>query len=109
MSSLVQSKRRWPIIASALLLCAITSCDNSHKIIVGKWRAAGDSSAMVWEFSQDGSVLMESTRGKYSFGAQKRIKIQTPFATSVYQMEISENSMTLTDPRGSKLKFTKLK
>ncbi|HEV2841806.1 MAG TPA: hypothetical protein VGW39_10805 [Chthoniobacterales bacterium] len=110
MSSLVQSKMRWAIIAvSAFLLCAVTGCDNSQKIIVGNWQSAGASSAMVWEFSQDGSVLMGGTRGKYSFGDQKRIKIQTPFGTSVYQMEISENSMTLTDPRGSKLKFTKQK
>jgi outer membrane biogenesis lipoprotein LolB len=107
MSSLVQHKRRWAIVASALLLCAITGCDNSQKIIVGQWRSAGDSSAMVWEFARDGSVLMGSTRGKYSFGDQKRIKIQTPFGTSVYQIEISESRMTLTDPRGSKLEFTK--
>lgn len=109
MSSLVQHKRRWAIVASALLLCAITGCDNSHKLIVGQWRSAGDSSAMVWEFSKDGSVLMGDTRGKYSFGDQKRIKIQTPFGTSVYQIEISESRMTLTDPKGSKLEFTKLR
>ena len=109
MSSLVQHKLRWAFIASALLLCAVTGCDNSQKIIVGQWRSAGDSSAMVWEFSQDGSVLMAGTRGKYSFGDQKRIKIQTPFATSLYQIEISESRLTLTDPKGSKLEFTKLR
>lgn len=63
---------------------------------------------MVWEFAQDGSVLMDGTRGKYSFGSQKRIKIQTPFGTSFYQIEISANRMTLTGPKGSKLEFTKL-
>ena len=109
MSSLVQYKRRWAIIASALLLCSVTGCDNSHKVIVGQWRSEGDASAMVWEFSKDGSVLMGGTRGKYSFGDQGRIKIQTPFGTSVYQLELSENSMTLTEPRGSKLRFTKVK
>ena len=109
MSSLVQYKSRWASIASALLLFAVTGCDNSHKIILGQWRSPGDSNAMVWEFSKNGSVLMGSIRGKYSFGDSKRIKIQTPFGTSVYQMAISENSMTLTDPSGSKLEFTKLK
>lgn len=109
MSSLVQLKRRWAIVASAFLLCAITGCDNSPKLIVGQWRSAGDASAMVWEFAKDGSVLMGETRGKYSFGDQKRIKIQTPFGTSLYQIEISEGRMTLTDPRGSKLEFTKLR
>lgn len=107
--AVAQHKPWWVIVALALLLCAATGCDRSHKVIVGQWRSAGDSSAMVWEFAKDGSVLMGSTRGKYSFGDQKRIKIQTPFGTSVYQMEISENSMTLTDPRGSKLEFTKLR
>ena len=107
--AVAQHKSWWVVIALALLLCAATGCENSHKIIIGKWRAAGDSSAMVWEFSKDRSVLMGSTRGKYSFGDGKRIKIQTPFGTSVYQMEISENRMTLTDPSGSKLEFTKLK
>lgn len=106
--NLVQHKSRWAITAAALLLCAVTGCDSSHKIIVGKWRSA-DSNAMVWEFSKDGSILMGSTRGKYSFGDQKRIKIQTPFGTSVYQMEISENRLILTDPSGSKLDFARLK
>jgi len=50
---------------------------------------------------------MGSSRGKYSFGDNKRIKIQTPFGTSVYQMDISENRLILTDPSGSKLEFTK--
>lgn len=109
MSSLVEYKRRWAIVASALLLCAVTGCDNSQKIVVGQWRSAGESSAMVWEFSKDGSVLMGGTKGRYSFGDQKRIKIQTPFGTSVYQIAISENRMTLIDPKGSKLEFTKVR
>lgn len=107
--AVAQLNPRCLIIALALLLCVATGCESSHKIIIGKWRSAGNSSAMVWEFSEDGSVLMGNTRGKYSFGDQKRIKIQTPFGTSVYQMEISENRMILTDPSGSKLEFTKVK
>lgn len=111
MSNVAKKASRMPvlILASALLLCTATGCENSHKLIVGKWRSAGDSSAMVWEFSKDRSVLMGTTLGKYSFGDGKRIKIQTPFGTSFYQMEISEDRMTLTDPRGSKLEFTKLR
>jgi hypothetical protein len=105
----VLSKSRLVIIASALLLCAIAGCGSSHNDIVGKWHAAGDASAMVWEFSKDGSVLMGSTRGRYSFGDRDRVKIQTPFGTSVYQMEFSEDRMILKDPNGSKLEFTRLK
>jgi len=102
-------KSRLMIIVSALLLCAMAGCGSSHNDIVGKWRAAGDSSAMVWEFFKDGSVLMGSTRGRYSFGDRDRVKIQTPFGTSIYQMEFSVDHMILRDPIGSKLEFTKLK
>jgi hypothetical protein len=87
----------------------MAGCGSSHDDIVGKWHATGDSSAMVWEFSKDGSVLMGSTRGRYSFGDRDRVKIQTPFGTSVYQMELSENRMILKDPNGSKLEFTRSK
>jgi hypothetical protein len=62
---------------------------------------------MVWEFSKDGSVLMGNTRGKYSLGDSARIKIQTSFGTSVYQMELSGDQMSLKDANGSKLAFTK--
>ena len=106
---LAQYKSRLVIIASALLLCAMAGCGSSHNDIVGNWRTAGDSSAMVWEFSRDGSVLMGSTRGRYSFGDRDRVKIETRFGTSVYQMELSGDRMILRDPTGSKLEFTKIK
>jgi hypothetical protein len=64
---------------------------------------------MVWEFSNDGSVLMGTNRGRYSFGNNNRIKIETPIATSVYQMELVGDKMTLRDPNGSKLVLTKVK
>jgi hypothetical protein len=97
------------ILVSALVLYAMTGCGSSHHDIVGKWRAVGDSNAMVWEFSKDGSLLMGSTRGRYSFGDRERVKIETRFGTSVYQMEFSEDRMILRDPSGSKLEFTKTK
>jgi hypothetical protein len=97
------------ILVSALVLYAMTGCGGSQHDIVGKWRAAGDSSAMVWEFSKDGSVLIGSTRGRYSFGDRDRVKIQTPFGTSVYQMDLSKDHMILKDPSGSKLEFTRSK
>jgi hypothetical protein len=95
-------------IASLTLLWVVSGCGGSQDNIVGKWRAAGDSSAMVWEFSEDSSVLMGSTRGKYTFGSN-RVKIQTPFGTTVYQMDLSEDRMTLKAPGGSKLEFTRSK
>jgi hypothetical protein len=63
---------------------------------------------MVWEFSEDSSILMGSTRGKYTFG-RNRVKIQTPFGTTVYQLDLSEDRMILKDSSGSKLEFTRSK
>ena len=97
------------VLACSLLLWALAGCDISEKDIVGKWQAAGDSTAVVWEFAKDGSVLIGSTKGKFTFGDQGRVKIQTAFGTSVYQIELSADHMTLKDPRGSKLEFTKSK
>jgi hypothetical protein len=96
------------ILTSALLLCAMVGCESSQNDIIGKWRS-GDSSAMVWEFAKDGSVLMGSTKGRYSFGDRNRVKIETPFGTSIYQLELADNRMLLTDPTGSKLEFTRMK
>jgi hypothetical protein len=76
---------------------------------VGAWRVGDDSTAMVWEFSNDGSVLMGTNRGRYSFGDNNRIKIETSIATSVYQMELVGDKMTLRDPNGSKLVLTRVK
>jgi hypothetical protein len=95
-------------VASLTLLWVVSGCGGSQDNIVGTWRAAGDSSAMVWEFSEDSSVLMGSTRGKYTFGSN-RLKIQTPFGTTVYQMDLSEDRMILKAPGGSKLEFTRSK
>lgn len=97
------------MLASALLLCALAGCESSQNEILGKWQTAGEANAMIWEFSKDGSVLMGSTRGKYTFGDRERVKIQTPFGRSVYQIEISAERMILKDPSGSTLKFTRLK
>jgi hypothetical protein len=105
--SLCQS--RLLTIAALALLFVVSGCGGSHNKIVGKWRATGDSNALVWEFSRDGSVLMGSTQGKFTFGDRDRVKIQTPFGTSVYQIEQSGDHMTLKDASGSKLEFAKLK
>jgi hypothetical protein len=95
-------------VASLTLLCVVSGCGDSNTNIVGTWRAAGDSSAMVWEFAEDSSILMGSTRGKYTFG-RNRVKIQTPFGTTVYQMDLSGDRMILKAPGGSKIEFTRSK
>jgi len=100
-----QSKLRLRIIAIALVF-AMAGCGSST--IVGKWRLIGGSNATLWEFSANGAVLVGEVRGRYKFGDQDRIKIETPFATSVYQVKISGDRMTLQEPGGSKLEFTRI-
>jgi hypothetical protein len=103
----VQHKSRLQIILTTALLCLMASCGNPT--IVGKWRMSGGSGATIWEFSTSGSVFVGEIRGRYTFGDQNRIKIETPFATSVYQLEISADRMTLQEPGGAKLEFTRIK
>lgn len=106
---LVQHKSRLLVIALAVSLCAMAGCGGRSHDIAGKWHTPGDANAIVWEFSENGSVLIGNTRGRYSFGDNNRIKIQTPFATSVYQTEFSGDRMVLREVNGSKLEFTRIR
>ena len=74
--------------ASAVLLFVMAGCGNSS--IVGKWRMSGTENQTVWEFSGNGSVLVGEVRGRYKFGDQDRLKIETPFATTVYLVNTFE-------------------
>jgi hypothetical protein len=93
--------------ASAVLLFAMAGCGNSS--IVGRWRMSGAENQTVWEFSSNGSVLVGEIRGRYKFGDHDRIKIETPFATGVYQVTISGDQLVLQEPGGSKLEFTRIR
>lgn len=85
----------------------MASC-GSHGV-VGKWRLSGSSAETVWEFSSNGAALVGDVKGRYRFGDQDRMKIETPFATSVYLVEISGDHMTLREPGGVKLEFTRVR
>src|SRR5213593_970947 len=102
-----RSKSTLRIMASAALLCIAAGCGNSS--IVGKWRMSGGADATVWEFKTNGAVLVGDARGRYRFGTQDRIKIETPFATTVYQVKISRDHLVLQDLGGSKLEFSRIK
>ena len=93
--------------ASAVLLFVMLGCGNSS--IVGKWRISGAESQTVWEFSSNGSVLVGEVRGRYKFGDQGRIKIETPFATTVYLVTLSSDQLVLQELDGSKLEFTRVR
>jgi hypothetical protein len=92
-----------------LCFCLVTGCGSKAHHIVGAWCVGDNSNAMVWEFSSDGSVLIGTNRGHYSFGDNERIKIETSIATSVYQMKLVGDKMTLIEPSGSKLVLTRVK
>jgi hypothetical protein len=93
--------------ASAVLLFVIAGCGNSS--IVGKWRMSGAENQTIWEFSRNGSVLVGEVRGRYKFGDQGRIKIETPFATTVYLVKLSSDQLVLQELGGSKLEFARIK
>jgi hypothetical protein len=67
-----------------------------------------DTNAVVWEFSKNGSALIGNTQGRYRLD-RNRIKIETSFATTVYQMEFSGDRMTLREPGGPGLEFTRIR
>jgi hypothetical protein len=54
-------------------------------------------------------VLVGEVRGIYKFGDQGRIKIQTPFSTTVYVVNLSSDQLVLEDLGGSKLEFTRVR
>jgi hypothetical protein len=97
-----------PIVAFAALLYAMAGCGGPSHDIVGKWRMSGDADAMVWEFSKNGAVMIGSNRGRYILD-RNRIKIETPFARTVYQMEFTGDRMILREPNGPKLDFTRVR
>src|SRR5262245_44050267 len=102
-----QRARLLLIAASVVLLFVLASCGNSS--IVGKWRMSGAENQTVWEFLSNGSVLVGEVRGRYKFGNQDRIKIETPFATTVYLVTLSSDQLVLQEPGGSKLEFARIR
>src|SRR4030095_2164311 len=93
--------------ASAVLLLVMTGCGNSS--IVGKWRMSGAEDQTVWEFLANGSVLAGEVRGRYKFGDQGRIKIETPFATTVYLVGVSNDQLVLQGLGGGTLDITRIR
>jgi hypothetical protein len=103
------SRRQLRLLIGAVLLAVLAACGGPASEIVGKWRTSSDPTAVVWEFSDNGLVTIGSTRGKYSFGDSQRIKIQTPFEKSVYEVTIVRDHMTFREASGSRIEFTRIK
>ncbi len=103
------SRTRLRLLISAVLLSGLIACGGPSQEIVGKWRSSSDPNGVVWEFASNGLVTIGSTRGKYSFGDSGRIKVQTPFEKSVYEVTISHDHMTFRESTGSRIEFTRVK
>ena len=103
------SRHQLRLLISAVLLSVLAACGGPSREIVGKWRTSSDPNAVVWEFSDNGLVTIGSTRGKYSFGDSSRIKIQTPFEKSVYEVTISHDHMTFRESTGSRIELDRIK
>ena len=54
-------------------------------------------------------MLVGEVRGRYKLGNQDRIKIETPFATTVYLLTLSNDQLVLQELGGSKLEFTRVR
>jgi hypothetical protein len=107
-SIFVRCKPRLRIIVLAVLLSAMAGCGGPSRDVVGKWRLSQETDAMVWEFSKNGAVVIGNTQGRYILD-RNRVKIETPFAKTVYHMEFSGDRMILREPNGSKLEFTRIR
>lgn len=90
-----------------LALFALSACEDSRKKLVGKWKV--ESTDTVWEFSPNGTLTTNETPGRYTFGDNNRIKIQTGPATFVYQLEFQGEHMIWRDPNGSTMELSKIK
>ena len=97
------------LLIGAVSLSLLAACGGPASDIVGKWRTSSGPDAVVWEFAANGLVTIGSTRGKYSFGDSQRIKIQTPFEKSVYEVTIIRDHMTFRESSGSRLEFDRIK
>lgn len=86
----------------------MTSCDHKRKGIVGKWQAAENPTAMVWDFSPKGAVKVGDTAGRYTFGDRGRLKIETPSATFVYELDLKGDTMVWKDPAGARMELKRI-
>ena len=96
-------------MALVALLLALPGCNRSRSQIIGKWQVIGGSSEVVWEFFENGSLSAGGMPGKYSFGDNDRIKIQTPTATFVHQIEFAGDHMIWKGLDGTRTELMRVK
>jgi hypothetical protein len=70
---------------------------------------SGGANGVVWEFASNGNATIGDTRGRYVFRDSERVKIEMPYGTSVYQIKVARDQMSLRDSTGANLQFTRIK
>ena len=99
----------WLQLLLAALLFVTAGCDKTKARMVGKWKAGEEPNVTIWEFQQNGAAISGNIRGKYVMGDQGRVRIQTPSATFVYQVEFpSDDRMIWNDPNGTRMELTRV-
>jgi hypothetical protein len=97
------------VTLSTIALALLASCGGAESEIVGKWKVTGVPNGEVWEFASNKSIDMSGRKGKYTFGDQGRLKVQTRSATFVYQLQIAGDRMVLTDATGARTELERVK
>ena len=91
-------------------LLALSACGGARKELVGKWQVEGGAADAVWDFHPNGTVITSSgATGRYSFGDNNRLKIETRSATFVQQIEVKGDRMTWRDMSGTVTQLTRAK
>lgn len=88
---------RW---LSAILILAVllTACGSSKSSVIGKWEVvSGTSVGTLYEFFQDGTVVVGGFASKYSWPDQTHMKIEMGGLGIVYEYTLSGDELTLKD------------
>ena len=101
-------KNLYVISVALIALLALSSCDKKYERIAGKWSVIGTADPMIWEFTDDGKAITGDSRGRYNFGDNDKIKIETPSATFVYTVEFSGDRMIWKTVQGSKIELKRV-
>ena len=97
---------RFPAFVILAVCLFLAGCDRSRARIAGKWKV--ENSGMVWDFAPNGVVKAGDTEGRYSFGDQSRLKIITPTATFVYQIDFKDDVMIWQTPSGARTELKRV-
>lgn len=94
---------------------AWTACTSPQRAIVGRWQVV--NSAEVWEFHQDGTLVVRGgvvgSSGSYRFIDATHLRVDFGgllglAGPQVFEVRISGNRLTLRPPAGGSIELTRL-